>query len=173
MLTALFSLSLLLLSALKVYPASAQTTTNNCHDLTIPVTVTSPRYLLNITIENNYDAEDFTVNISRRDSATAFNPISGNTSATASYSIGATYCTPAKPTAKASTVLVLTHGLGIDRRYSCSSSPLRNFRTNVPSRRYWDPQFNGSDHYSFVRAALAEGYSVFYYDRISGGKSSM
>lgn len=37
---------------------------------------------------------------------------------------------------------------------------------------YWDPEFE-PENYSFVDYAIARGYSVFYYDRLGLGKSSV
>ena len=38
------------------------------------------------------------------------------------------------------------------------------------NRNYWDSDYQ-PERYSFVDAAIAEGYSVFYYDRLGVGKS--
>lgn len=63
------------------------------------------------------------------------------------YTIGATYCTPSSGPGKA--LQILTHGIAFDRWY-------------------WD----FSAEYSYVDAALARGYAVFFYDRLGLGDSS-
>lgn len=87
-----------------------------CTDLTIPVTVHTPRFIINVTIQDNWDAEDFTLNDTSRDSASTFNPISGQVNKTSEYHISARFCTPKTKGGKADTVLVLTHGLFFDKR---------------------------------------------------------
>jgi hypothetical protein len=37
---------------------------------------------------------------------------------------------------------------------------------------YWDFQYQPSN-YSFVDFAIAQGYSVFFYDRVGAGESTM
>lgn len=54
-------------------------------------------------------------------------------------------------TGRAKTVLFATHGLNFDRSY-------------------WDLPVE-SEKYSFVDEAIAQGYSVFFYDRLGVGKS--
>ncbi|KAF2092483.1 alpha/beta-hydrolase [Rhizodiscina lignyota] len=125
--------------------------TSGCREVQIPVQVSVPRFILNTTIENDWDATALTLALTRRDSGTSSDPlpVAGSTSKAvkSSYTIGATLCGTGR------TTLVLTHGI-------------------IESKKYWDPDFLGGDKYSFVKAALAAGYSVLSYDRIGVGTSS-
>ncbi|KAI9687994.1 MAG: hypothetical protein M1820_010356 [Bogoriella megaspora] len=102
--------------------------------------------------QDNYDVMSFLVNFSRKDSATAFHPISGYQNVTKTYEVAGTFCTPTSPkNGKEKTVLLASHGIWYDGRYWASS---------------YKP-----DEYNFVQYALANGYSIFYYDRVGVGKS--
>lgn len=96
----------LLTSAL---PGSISSTIRgNCRDVQIPVTVSEKRFIINTTIEDNWDATSLTFNLTRRDSGTPGDPlpIAGETSAVeGTYSVGATLCGTGDP------ILVLTHGI--------------------------------------------------------------
>ncbi|RAK95935.1 alpha/beta fold hydrolase, partial [Aspergillus ibericus CBS 121593] len=125
-----------------------------CDEVAIPVPVVAPRFIVNATVETNWDAVALTLNLTRRDSGTATDPwpIAGTTTTTAvasNFTIGATLCQgpPGAP------VLVLTHGI-------------------IESKLYWRPNLTNASEYSFVDAALAAGYSVLSYDRIGVGTSS-
>lgn len=72
----------------------------------------------------------------------------GKVSAAGTYTIGATLCTPANDTAPKG-VQLLTHGVGFDRYY-------------------WD----FAPGYSYVDAAVENGYAAFFYDRLGVGVSS-
>lgn len=101
-----------------LFLAAAQTTVTglnlnsrhgSCSDINIPVIVSERRYILNATIEDNWDAVSFTFNLTARDFGTPENPvpINGQTNSyvTSNYSIGATLCGTGGP------LLVLTHGI--------------------------------------------------------------
>ncbi|KAG0650370.1 hypothetical protein D0Z07_3385 [Hyphodiscus hymeniophilus] len=149
-------LSLLPAAVVVGFSTGEETTANVCQDFQIPVNITSTRFLLNIEIEDNWDAVDSIFNATRRDTLTTFQPVTGNITVAARYNIGATFCTPELGGKKSETVLLLTHGSMQGREF-------------VP---YWNPTFNGSDRYNFVQHALNTGYSVFLYDRIGNGQSS-
>ncbi|KAI0468836.1 alpha/beta-hydrolase, partial [Xylaria cf. heliscus] len=122
-----------------------------CRELQIPVSVSVPRFILDTTVKDDWDAVSLTFNITRRDFATSADPvpISGTTTnaVESTYKIGATVCGTGGPT------LLLTHGI-------------------IESKLYWRPTFDGSQEYSFVDAAVNAGYSVISYDRIGVGSSS-
>ncbi|KAK3067862.1 hypothetical protein LTR53_014994 [Teratosphaeriaceae sp. CCFEE 6253] len=126
-----------------------------CHEYTIPVEVESEDFVLSIPpFQNNYDVADFVTNITRRGSATDFNPFAGSEKVTHAYNISATFCTPVDPRAKhRDTVILATHGLNFDRQY-------------------WLPSF-APEQYSFADYAIARGYSIFFYDRVGAGRSSI
>lgn len=87
-----------------------------CQDYTIPVTVTSenqpwigPRWT------DNYELADFVSTSSARVSAGFPIPVGDPVNQTASYNIAATFCTPERPGEHSKTVLLATHGVGLDR----------------------------------------------------------
>jgi len=67
------------------------------------------------------------------------------------FKISGQLCVPAKG-ARSDTLQLATHGVGFDQRY-------------------WDVEIKSSQ-YSYVDAVLAEGYSIFTYDRLGTGGSS-
>ncbi|KAI1653459.1 alpha/beta-hydrolase [Daldinia decipiens] len=122
-----------------------------CRELSIPITVSVPRFIVNATVNDNWDAIALTLAFTRRDFSESTDPlpISGQTSGPveSKFNVGATLCGRGGPT------LVLTHGI-------------------LESKLYWQPTFQASDKYNFVKAAVAAGYSVLNYDRIGVGSSS-
>lgn len=89
-----------------------------CVDLTIPVTVTSenlvPAYA---PFENNYESQYFFNLVTQRNGNISA-LYSGKVNITKTFSISAQYCTPSKKSRKSSTVQLLTHGLGFEKRLS-------------------------------------------------------
>ncbi|KAI0552290.1 alpha/beta-hydrolase [Xylaria curta] len=126
-------------------------TNSACRELQLPVSVSVPRFIINTTVTDDWDAASLTFNLTRRDSTKPADPlpISGLTSDAVDsiYQIGATVCGTGGPT------LILTHGI-------------------IESKLYWRPTLEDSQEYSFVDAAVAAGYSVISYDRIGVGSSS-
>ncbi|KAK4942066.1 hypothetical protein LTR10_018102 [Elasticomyces elasticus] len=128
----------------------------SCTDYTVPVNITSLNLKWGIgPLETNEDMAAFNAEWGRRDSASVFHPVlapsSNNTPETAVYTISGTYCEPTS--GGNGTVLLASHGGGY-------------------GRNYWDPDIH-PENYSFVDYALAEGYSIFYYDRLSMGQSEI
>ncbi|EHK42388.1 hypothetical protein TRIATDRAFT_201581 [Trichoderma atroviride IMI 206040] len=122
-----------------------------CRHINIPVSVSVPRFELDTTINNNWDAATLTFNFTRRDagSPTAPLPISGVTSTPveSKFTISAKLCGTGK------SILILTHGI-------------------LESSLYWNPGFPGGESYSLVSAAVAAGYSTLTYDRVGVASSS-
>lgn len=105
-------------------------------------------------LPNGYATTQFALLASVRDPATV-NPKLQNFSGT--FNINAEYCTPNKKGPRASTVQLLTHGLGFDHKY-------------------WDfrlPTTPKDTQYSYVTTAMANGYSTLAYDRLGCGLSSV
>ncbi|KAH7073746.1 Alpha/Beta hydrolase protein [Paraphoma chrysanthemicola] len=97
-------------------------------------------------------SENIIYNISEfKDNFDVFDPIGGVENVTASYTISGTFCYPKTFSGREKTVLLATHGLHYDGRY-------------------WDSSYK-PEEYSFVEAMAAQGYSVFYYDRLGTGHS--
>lgn len=92
------------------------TTSSTCKDIEIPITVSVPRFDINTTVHDNWDAAALTLNLTRRDFSTSADPlpIAGNmTSAIEStYVVGATLCGTGGP------MLVLTHGIIESKLYT-------------------------------------------------------
>ncbi|ETN36397.1 uncharacterized protein HMPREF1541_08674 [Cyphellophora europaea CBS 101466] len=85
----------------------------------------------------------------RQDSDSPAPPVEFS-SITKTFSIVGDYCTPSNPGPKASTVHLLTHGLGFDRSY-------------------WDfylPSNASDTQYSYIHAATAAGYSTISWNRL-------
>lgn len=89
----------------------------HCQDYTVPVTVTSlnfpwvaPKWV------DDFGLINFVSEASSRTDDGFPAPIGAPISQTASYKIGATFCTPVKSTANSGKVLLATHGVGFDRR---------------------------------------------------------
>ncbi|KAK3316928.1 Alpha/Beta hydrolase protein [Apodospora peruviana] len=135
-------------------PTTASTTKKVCTNYKIPVTISSTNLVFAHPFRDNYDVADFVTIADSRDEGARADVINGTTTLSGSYTIGATFCTPAtgQSDAHKSTVLLATHGLLFDRTY-------------------WDPALNKT-RYSFVDWSINQGYSVFYYDRLGVGESS-
>jgi len=97
--------------------------------------------------KDQYAATAFTNVFDVRTPSTA---LPDTTTLTKTFNISVEYCTPVNPGPKASTLHVLTHGLGFDRSY-------------------WDFYLPSEPHnaqYSYVNAAIGAGYSTFSYNRL-------
>ena len=100
-----------------------------------------------------YELEDALTVLTTRAGAGYPLPLGAPVRATGDYEIAATFCTPKEPTAgKERRVIVATHGIG-------------------PARAHWNVPVE-PDKYNFVQFAVAQGYSVFFYDRLGCGASS-
>ncbi len=144
----------LLLSALSLIHAQS---TYNCTSFFVPITVTNVTTIIPPfphPFPNGYAATSLANAITQRDAP----PASANlTTLTATFNISAEYCTPHKVTAKASTLQILTHGLGFNKAY-------------------WDfrlPSHPNNATYSYINTALGAGYSTLSYDRLGCGLSTL
>ncbi|XXG98410.1 uracil permease [Hypoxylon texense] len=130
----------------------------NCMNLTVPISIAArnARFTLQAPA-SNIEVTDFTLNLAQPGVNYTAKVLSNGTEGpfadvSGHYTIGATYCTPSSGPGK--TLQILTHGIAFDRWY-------------------WDfPSSNFPLSYSYVDAALARGYSVFFYDRLGLGESS-
>lgn len=100
---------------------------------------------------DDYILEDFLTLATTRAGADVPSPALGTKPFAGTYNISASFCTPKDTGAKAKTVLLATHGIG-------------------PGRQHWNPAFE-PEQYNFVQHAIAEGYSVWFYDRLGCGHS--
>ncbi|KAI0005735.1 alpha/beta-hydrolase [Xylariaceae sp. FL0662B] len=141
---------ILALSLATTVLALPQTLPLGCREVRIPITVSVPRFIINATVNDDWDAASLTLNLTRRDFGFPTDPLPiASTSAPveSTYIIGATLCGSGGPT------IVLTHGI-------------------IESKLYWRPTFESSETYSFIDAATTAGYSILSYDRIGVGSSS-
>ncbi|CAJ2513492.1 Uu.00g016110.m01.CDS01 [Anthostomella pinea] len=122
-----------------------------CHNLTIPVSISARNGLFNLTApSNNIEVTDFILNQAQPGKNYTEAVLEGYATVQGNYSIAATYCEPTAGPGK--TLQVLTHGIGFDRSY-------------------WDFPLNNYN-YSYVNAAIAKGYSTFAFDRLGIHQSS-
>jgi pimeloyl-ACP methyl ester carboxylesterase len=129
------------------YPPTA-----DCVDYMIPVDIVSSNMFFNFTKWNtDFDLEDFLSIATTRASANFPGVLEGPTDEAATFNIAASFCEPKVKNGKEKTVILATHGIG-------------------PARSHWNSPFKPEEH-NFVQAAIAEGYSVFFYDRLGCGAS--
>ena len=120
-----------------------------CQSFDIPVTVTSNSSVYDIRrVDNNIDATAWAV---ERDTWSFHQGILENTTTTGTFNIHAQFCIPPSP--KPDILQIATHGLVYDHRY-------------------WDAKPELGTKYSYVNNALAAGYPILTYDRLSTGLSS-
>lgn len=109
-----FSPHLLLAAILLAHNVAGRPSPTNkrhesCTETQIPVTVSAPRYDIDVVIHDNWDAAAFTFNLTSTAFGTAIdpNPIAGNLSEpeNSTFLIGATLC------GQGGTVLISTHGI--------------------------------------------------------------
>jgi hypothetical protein len=81
----------------------------SCGEIEIPVTVSAKLYIVNTTLNDNWDAVSLTLNLTRQDAGKPSDPlpIDGQTPEpiNSTYTVSATLCGNGGPT------LVLTHGI--------------------------------------------------------------
>lgn len=127
----------------------------HCVDHKIPLTVTSETLMLDTPhFKDNFDLVDFVQNSTAKNANVTFHPIASTTvNVTQDVYIAATFCSPKQSSKqdREETVLITSSGLAYDSRY-------------------WDSAYEPRK-YSFVEAAVAQGYSVFNYDRLGVGQS--
>lgn len=129
--------------------------TAHCVEYSIPVSISSVNQIFNFTHwTDDYGLEDFVALASTRAGADYPAVIAGNETVNATYEIAASFCTPKTPggSGKEKHVILATHGIGL-------------------GRENWNSAFQPED-YNFVQHAIAEGYSVFFYDRLWCGNST-
>lgn len=127
------------------YPPSA-----NCLEFKVPVTITSENLVFNFPEwEDDYALQNFLTLVTTRDGADIPSPVVGTKNETASYTIAASFCTPKEYSKK--TIILATHGIG-------------------QPRTHWNAAYE-PEKYNFVQHAIAQGYSVWFYDRLGLGES--
>lgn len=128
------------------YPPAA-----DCSEYKIPVTIKSENTVLGLPVwKDDYELESFLTSATTR----ALGPPPGpgpTVVETATYEIAASFCTPKRTNGKEKTVIFATHGIG-------------------QARSHWNSPYK-PEEYNFVQYAIAQGYSVFFYDRLGAGDS--
>ena len=162
----------MLIASLLISGSLATSPAKTCTDYEIPLTIESLNYIIAKQFQSNYDVVDLLSNASSRTAGTEFQPYSGSANESANYTISATFCTPTDTASRNGIVLLASHGLNFDRRSRSTSLIWVLCARYWFSSSYWDPSISPTN-YSFVDFAIASGYSVFYYDRLGVGKSSL
>lgn len=123
-----------------------------CVQLEVPVTVnTKATHWLQNKVDSTVDAVDWVDDMTTWSSPNTTSRVLGQITVKETFKISGQLCVPAKGS-RSDILQLATHGIGFDKRY-------------------WDVEVKSSQ-YSYVDAALAEGYSIFTYDRIGTGSSS-
>ncbi|KAK3678470.1 hypothetical protein LTR78_001767 [Recurvomyces mirabilis] len=123
-----------------------------CTTFNVQVPITARQHLYDVVpVNNNIDAIHFAQDIDTWDSPSMVERITQNITISRTYDIHAQLCVSADGKKK-NLLQIATHGGGFDSRY-------------------WEVMLQPDQH-SYVRAALAAGYSILTYDRIGTGQSS-
>lgn len=89
--------------------ALPQRAVDSCREIEIPVAVSAKRYIVNTTLNDNWDVVSLTLNLTRQDSGKSSDPLPINNQTleaiNSTYTVSATLCGNGGPT------LVLTHGI--------------------------------------------------------------
>ncbi|KAK5653084.1 hypothetical protein OQA88_9371 [Cercophora sp. LCS_1] len=131
--------------------ASPATGPRPCVQIEVPVSVDSTAIKwLQPRVDSNVDAVDWVRYQTTRTSPNLTESMAGQITVKKTFHINGQLCVPRK-SARSDILQLATHGAGFDKRY-------------------WDVEIH-PEHYSYVDAALAEGYSIFTYDRLGTGRS--
>ncbi|KAJ2975591.1 hypothetical protein NQ176_g5439 [Zarea fungicola] len=142
------------LAALAVAANAAAVTSKNCVGLSIPVNVQAENTKFTVPrVDSNIDAVEFTIARDRWDAASQPPISSGTVTVGGAYTISGQLCVPQNNRNGVNTLMIASHGVGL-------------------SKAMWDPSYR-PDEFSFVNAALAQGYAVLAYDRLGAGLSSL
>ncbi|KAK4148416.1 hypothetical protein C8A00DRAFT_39018 [Chaetomidium leptoderma] len=101
-------------------------------------------------VDSNIDAVEWVTEMTTWSSPNMTERIIGNITIEDTFKISGQLCVPPRG-ARSDVLQIATHGVGFDKRY-------------------WDVEVK-PDQYSYVNAALSEGYSIFTYDRLGTGAS--
>jgi hypothetical protein len=97
--------------------AASALKTKTCKSFKIPVSVNSTELVYALPpFQSDFDVADFLATAGGRSAPDLSSLFSGTKNVSATYEIGATFCTPAQGKGgHKDTVLIATHGLGFDR----------------------------------------------------------
>lgn len=88
-----------------------------CTDYTVKQHLTTENYVFNFPpFTSNFDLAALLFNLSRKDSATVFQPIAGTVNITKEYEVEGTFCTPKVRNGREGIVLLASAGATFDRR---------------------------------------------------------
>ena len=121
----------------------------------IPISISSTNTVFNFTHwDNGYALEQFLAGATTRPDAGFPSIIGGTKNVDADYEIAASFCTPKTPSGsgKEKNIILTTHGI-------------------AAGREHWNSEYK-PEQYNFVKHAIDQGYSVFFYDRLGCGLSS-
>ncbi|KAK4140933.1 uncharacterized protein C8A04DRAFT_39470 [Dichotomopilus funicola] len=150
-----FSLSALALAHLATAAPSTISTTNTktCVQLEVPVPVVATNYhYTQPPVDSSIDAIDWTINVTSWSHQAPVAADLPKVLVNDKFVISAQLCVPTAQGPKAGILQIATPGLGF-------------------GKAYWDVDFNRAK-YSYVDAAIAQGYSILTYDRLGTGGSA-
>ncbi|KAK1757317.1 hypothetical protein QBC47DRAFT_339872 [Echria macrotheca] len=151
MASVLIALVVAALSIKKGKAAPSPPSPRSCVQLEIPVSVdTVTTKWLQPRVDSSIDAVDWMSYMTTWTSPKGDAAILGNITVKQTFKINGQLCVPPKG-AKSDILQLATHGVGFDKRY-------------------WDAEVKPQE-YSYVEAVLAQGYSIFTYDRLGTGGS--
>ncbi|KAI1802849.1 alpha/beta-hydrolase [Daldinia bambusicola] len=157
------------LSALLLTSLAAVASARNCKNLTIPLLLSAQNSDFDYKApSSDIEVTNYVLNSGRTGVVFADEILSENKyrNVTGNYSIAATYCEPDSGPGRALQVLIRN----ICPLILSASTPQSHYGAAF-DRNYWHFPAN-SYNYSYVDAALARNYSVFFYDRPGIGQSS-
>ena len=132
---------------LAYYPPNA-----DCVDYMIPVDTSYTGVPYNATKwSTDYELVDFLSIVTTRAGVGYPSPVGEPIQINATYHIAASFCQPKVKTDKNGHVILATHGI-------------------ASAREHWNSPLE-PEKYNFVQRAVADGYSVFFYDRVGCGAS--
>ncbi|KAK6067981.1 hypothetical protein SCUP515_09894 [Seiridium cupressi] len=148
--SSVFLLTATLMGAADASDFTRRVDSRPCLQLSIPVTIAADNYIFDgPVIANNSDVVEFSLALDASDNTG--NPVLGTAVVSGSFEISAQLCIP-DAGAKASVLQIASHGITFEKRY-------------------WDSEYR-PERYSYVDAALSQGYSILTYDRLGDGQSS-
>lgn len=144
----------LVLAALAIKKGKASPTESHpsCVELEVPVTIdtTVPKWQ-QLHVDSSIDAVSWAKYETTRTSPNTTESIIGTIHIQGTFKISGKLCVPQKHSNRSDILQIATHGAGF-------------------GQKYWDVELN-PNQYSYVNAAVSEGYSIFIYDRLGIGLS--
>ncbi|KAK5688288.1 hypothetical protein LTS10_000266 [Elasticomyces elasticus] len=138
-------------SAAAIAALSGLSAARQCHNITVEVDVSARNGVFNQTTPvTNIDVTNFLLNLVQAGKNYTAATLEGYATVSGKYQLATTYCEP--DSGNASTVQLLTHGIGFDRSY-------------------WDLSFNNYNYSYSCEAVDQYGFATFSWDRLGIAQS--